>query len=142
MNHATGTIDPATRQAIEALVQEHAWLIDHGQARRVADLFAEDGQLLGIGADKLGRAAIADWAGQREDMQDRRSRHVQTNLRLEPLSSGRVGGTVVLTLYRHDGAGAGSAVPLLVGEYQDIYQQGPEGAWRFAERRLSTLFGG
>ncbi len=142
MDDVTDTVEPAIRHAIEVLVQEHAWLIDHGQARRVTDLFAEDGRLLGIGPDKVGRAAIADWAGQREDMQDRRSRHVQTNLRLERRPDGRVGGTVVLTLYRHDGPGAGSAAPLLVAEYQDIYQRGPDGVWRFAERRLSVLFGG
>lgn len=138
----TEGIDPADHQAIERLVHEHAWLIDHGQAGRVADLFTEDGRLLGVGPDKVGRAAVAAWADQREAMTDRRSRHVQTNLRLGPAPGGTVRGTVVLTLYRHDGPEPGSPAPLLVGEYDDAYAKGADGQWRFAERRLTVLFGG
>ena len=135
-------IDPADHQAIERLVEEHAWLIDHGQAGRVANLFTEDGRLLGVGPDRVGRAAIAAWADQREAMTDRRSRHVQTGIRLGPAPGGAVRGTVVLTLYRHDGPGPGSPAPLLVGEYDDTYIKGADGRWRFAERRLTVLFGG
>ena len=134
-------LDPATVQAIEHLVHEHGWLIDHGQASQVVDLYADDGRVLGIGPDKIGRAAIAVWADARQAMADRRSRHVQTNLRLARASDGTIHGTVLLTLYRHDGPGAGSPVPLLIGEYADIYVEQPAGTWRFAERRLSVLFG-
>lgn len=135
------TLAAAVRSAIEELVQEHAWLIDQGEAQRVPDLYTEDARLLGIGPDKVGRAAIQAWADQRAALTDRRSRHVQTNLRLETMSDERVRGTVVLTLYRHDGEGRGSAAPLLVGEYADTYHKGSDGLWRFAERRLSVLFG-
>ena len=138
----TGEVSVADQQAIERLVHEHAWLIDHGQASQVADLFTEDGRLFGAGPDKVGRAAIAAWADQRQAMAERRSRHVQTNVRLGQAPGGTVRGTVVLTLYRHDGPGPGSLVPLLVGEYDDTYAKGADGQWRFAERRLTILFGG
>ena len=134
-------LDPATARAIERLVHEHAWLIDHGQASRVVDLYTEDGRVLGIGPDKVGRAAIAAWADARQAMADRQSRHVQTNLRLVQASDSTVHGTVVLTLYRHDGPGPASPIPLLVGEYADTYTNGPDGTWRFAERHLAVLFG-
>ncbi len=144
MTQPTGvaSVDPSTRQAIEDLVAEHAWLIDHGQAGRVAALFANDGRLLGIGPDRVGQAAIQAWAAEREAMTERRSRHVQTNLRLVPVSEMECRGTVVLTLYRHDGPGKADPAPLLVAEYDDTYRRGSDGAWRFAERRLSVLFGG
>ncbi len=134
-------VDPAACQAIERLIYEHAWLIDHGQAGKLPDLYTEDGRVLGIGPDKVGRAAIAEWGGQRQGMTERRSRHVQTSIRLDPASDGMIRGTVVLTLYRHDGPGEGDPAPLLVGEYADVYMKCPDGQWRFAERRLSVLFG-
>ena len=129
------------RLAIEALVVEHSFLIDHGRAGSVADLYTEDARVLGIGALKEGRAAIGAWAAEREAMTDRRSRHVLGNLRLQAVSSDTVRGTVVLTLYRHDGAGDGSASPFLIGEYEDVLRRSAD-RWLFAERRLSVLFGG
>ena len=132
----------ATRQAIEQLVAEHAWLIDHGQADQIALLYTDDARVLGIGPDKIGQAAIQTWAAERAAMTERRSRHVQSNLRLAPVSGDECRGTVVLTLYRHDGPGKAAAVPLMIGEYEDAYRRGPDGTWRFAERRLSVLFGG
>lgn len=134
-------IDPTTYRAIERLVHEHAWLIDHGQASQVVDLYTEDGRVLGIGPDKVGRAAIGAWADARQTMTERQSRHVQTNLRLVSAGDATVQGTVVLTLYRHDGPGTGDPAPSLVGEYADLYVKGPDGQWRFGERRLSILFG-
>ena len=144
MTQPTGaaSIDAGMRQAIEQLVAEHAWLIDHGQADRIAALYTEDARVLGIGPDKAGQAAIQAWAAERAAMAGRRSRHVQSNLRLVPVSEEECRGTVVLTLYRHDGPGRADPAPLMVAEYGDTYHRGPDGAWRFAERRLSVLFGG
>ena len=135
-------IDSGTRQTIKQLVAEHAWLIDHGQADRVAALFTEDARLLGIGPDKVGQAAIQAWAAERAAMTGRRSRHVQSNLRLVAVSAVECRGTVVLTLYRHDGPGKAEPAPLMVAEYDDTYRKREDGVWRFAERRLSVLFGG
>ena len=64
-------IEPSTRQAIEALIYEHAWLIDHGQADRLPGLYTEDARVLGIGPDKVGQQAITEWAGQRAAMTER-----------------------------------------------------------------------
>jgi len=138
---AADMLDANDRAAIERLIQRHAWLIDHGQSGQIGELFAEDAGLYGIGPDKLGRPAIAEWGRQRAAMVERRSRHVQSNIVVEPVSEGTAQGTVVVTLYRHDGPGESSALPLLVGEYADLYRKCGDGAWRFAERRLSILFG-
>lgn len=138
---ATPELGPRDRAAIEQPVQRHAWLIDHGEADRIGELFAEDAVLRGIGPDKLGRAAIAEWGRQRAALSERRSRHLKSNVLIEPLSLETARGWGALTLYRHDGAGEGPAVPLLVAEYADHYRQAPDGAWLFAERRLTVLFG-
>jgi hypothetical protein len=134
-------LDPAARAAIEQLIHRHAWLIDHGAAGKVAELFTEDGALHGIGSDKLGRPAIAEWARQRAAMTERRSRHVHGNILIEPEGVDQARGTVIVTLYRHDGAGEASATPLLIGEYADRYHKQADGRWLFAERRFAILFG-
>lgn len=134
-------LSPQDRLAIEQLIQRHAWLIDHGEADKVGELFAEEGALYGIGPDKVGRKAIAEWGRQRAAMTERRSRHLQSNILIEPLAADAARGWVALTLYRHDGPGQGSATPLLIAEYADRYAREPDGSWLFTERRLTVLFG-
>ena len=140
MPPADEVLDPDVRLAIEALIHEHAWLIDHGQADRVMDLYTDDASLLGIGADKIGRDAIAQWAVERAALTNRCSRHAQSNIRLVSAGPGQVRGTVLLTLYRFDGPGPGRPLPMLVAEYDDHYRHCSDGSWRFAHRRLTTLF--
>src|SRR5579863_9927677 len=50
-------IDPQIRSEIEALVVEHAWRLDHHQSGSLAELYTDDGRLLGIGPDRIGREA-------------------------------------------------------------------------------------
>ena len=132
---------PQDRLAIEQLIQRHAWLIDHGEADKVGELFAQDGALYGVGPDKIGRPAIAEWGRQRAAMSERRSRHVQSNMLIEAVAPDSARGWLVLTLYRHDGPDQGSATPLLIAEYADRYARETDGTWLFAERRLTVLFG-
>ena len=144
MNTNDGSVpllDVESRAAIQHLIHYHAWLIDHGEAEKVANLFTEDGALYGVGPDKIGREAIAEWGRQRAAMTQRRSRHVHGNILLNPQGDRQARGTVILTLYRHDGAGEIQASPLLVGEYSDLYRTSPDGRWLFAKRHLTTLFG-
>ncbi len=134
--------DAGVRTAIAGLVAEYVWLIDHGAADRVASLFTEEGRLLGLGEDIVGRAAIAAWGERRAAMRERTTRHVCTNLRLTHESPGRVRGTVLLTVYRHDGPPPRPATPFMVGDFEDIYERGQDGSWRIAERRLVPAFSG
>lgn len=126
---------------IEQLIQRHAWLIDHGEADKIGELFTQGATLYGVGPDKIGRAAIAEWGRQRAAMTERRSRHLQSNILIESAGPDAARGWVVLTLYRHDGPGKGSATPLLIAEYADRYAREPNGSWLFAERRLAVVFG-
>ncbi len=137
-----GRLAPGVREAVEALVAEHAWLIDHGQADRISELYAEDGKMYGVGPDLIGRDAIAAWSLSRAAMRDRVSRHVCTNLRLVPVSEDEVHGTSILAVFRHDGPGARPTVPFMVGDCEDVFRRGADGAWRIAERRMTPAFGG
>jgi hypothetical protein len=138
---STKAIADETFRAVEQLIQRHAWLIDHGHADRVPELYTEDARLTGIGPDKIGRRAITQWADQRAAMKERRSRHVQTNIVLEELSPSLIRGTVILTLFRHDGSADAPSAPMLVGEYDDTYALCADGLWRIGERHLTILFG-
>ncbi|NWG22988.1 MAG: nuclear transport factor 2 family protein [Pseudorhodoplanes sp.] len=133
-------IAPEVRLAIEALVAEHAWLIDHGEAGRIADLFTDDGRLIGLGPDMVGREAIKAWGLARAAMTERTSRHVCTNLRLVDRGDGTVEGHAILTVYRHDGTQPGHPLPFAVADYADVYRLGDDGHWRFGERKLATVF--
>lgn len=134
------TLDCGLRAAIEALVVEHAWLIDHGKASLIAGLYTEDGRMTGLGPDLVGQEAIRDWAITREAMTHRMSRHICTNLRLAPRTPELIEGSVLLTVYRHDGPGTGEPTPFAIAEYEDLYQLGADRRWRFAARHLRTLF--
>ena len=139
---AAEALDADARLTIEALIHEHAWLIDHGQAERVVDLYTDDASLLGVGADKIGRDAIGKWATERAAMTDRCSRHSQSNIRLVYVGPDLVQGTVLLTLYSFDGPGLGLPLPMLIAEYDYYYRRCDDGMWRFAQRRLTTVFSG
>ena len=130
------------RASIEDLIAEHAWLIDHGKANELPDLYTDDGRMLGVGEDLVGRQAIAAWSERRAAMRERTSRHVCGNIRLSPETADRIRGTVVLTVYRRDGAIAGTTLPLMVGDYEDIYVRCADARWRFAERRIVAAFAG
>ena len=130
----------SVRSLLEALVVEHAWLIDHGMADQTPELFTEDGRMLGLGEPIVGRTALADWGRARAAMTKRTSRHVLTNLRLAFESEDRVRGTVLLTLYRCDHELVRPATPLLVGDFEDTFQLCSDGRWRFQERRFISVF--
>ena len=133
-------IDAETRNEIESLIYEHAWLLDNHESHRLADLYLDDGRLYGIGPERKGRDALTKYGTERAAMKDRSARHVCTNLRLAPLDDGRVKGHVVITLYRHDGDGLGPAEPSALADAHDIYAKDADGRWKLAERRLELTF--
>lgn len=133
-------VDAQTRAAVEDLVVEHAWVLDHGDPRDLPDLYTEDGELLGLGEPLVGRAALDGWAQQRAELTERVSRHVHTNLRLTVDDTGTVRGYVMTLLYRHDGEGAGPTWPFLVLDYSDVYARLDDGSYRFASRSIERVF--
>jgi uncharacterized protein (TIGR02246 family) len=138
---ASGKIvtDAQTRAEIEALVIEHAYLLDHHQSDKLADLYTEDGKMHGIGPTQAGRAALLEYGKKRAQMKERQARHVCSNIRLVEDGPDRIRGSLVITLFRHDGKEMGTADPVAVADANDVYVK-KDGRWRIAERKLSLAF--
>jgi len=133
-------IDIQTQAEIEALIHEHAWLLDNRGGEKLADLYLPEGRLYGLGPEKKGRAALAAYGEARTTIEGRTARHVCTNLRLSPADSGRIAGHHLITLYRHDGEGLGPAVACALADAHDVYAQDADGHWKIAERRMELTF--
>jgi hypothetical protein len=129
------------RLEIEALNAEFAYLIDHDQSEKVADLFTENGVYgRSGGASSKGRSAIAQSYRLRSANGPRTARHIFTNLRLVHESDTRIRGTVILTLFAENGLPPQPAEPMVVADYDDIYVRGADGIWRYQERIITWLF--
>jgi hypothetical protein len=132
-------VDAETRCGIESLIVEYAWLLDHGEAMHLADLFAEDAILELPRGQYAGREAIAAFGRERAKLA-RITRHVCSNIRLRPLGPDKVEGTVVFTSYRHDGEGLVEPQAQALGDWHDVYVREADGRWRFSERRVVLVF--
>lgn len=124
------------------LVTAYARATDLGEGAAAAALFTQDGQLdMPGGRSFRGREEIARRIAEQPPQQV--SRHVITNIAIEPHSADRATGVLYLTMYRgqrpEPGGTAALDGPYLVGEYEDEYRRTAEG-WRIARRRLDTIF--
>jgi ketosteroid isomerase-like protein len=129
------------RLEIERLNAEFAYLIDHDQSEKVADLFTADGVYgRSTGERSVGREAIRATYRRRASHGLRTARHLFSNLRLEVESDDRVRGTIILTLFAEDGPPPHPALPMIVADYDDIYERTPEGVWLYRERIITWLF--
>jgi 3-phenylpropionate/cinnamic acid dioxygenase small subunit len=127
------------RLAIEGLVTEYAWLLDHRRFEEVFDLFTDTPELRIRGQRIVGADGLREWLDQRAEREGRRaSLHAMSLLRLEPEDEdGVVRGTAALVLHVAK-SGTRSSYVDLVGEYQDEYVR-TEAGWRFRRRVLVTL---
>ncbi len=135
---ASAVIAPAIRAEIEELVYAHAWLLDHGRGEEIADLYTDDGVMLGVGPERHGREGILGYARARKP--SRTARHVCTNLRLESLDEGRIAGAFIITLYRSDDTPPLDATPVAVADINDEYRLCSDGRWRIARRHIAIVF--
>ncbi len=127
------------RVEIEALLTEFSWLIDNGQADRIAALFTEDGQVRGLGTDLIGRKAIDAHFVRRAQERGKTTRHLWTNFRLVEVQVDRVVSTVnVITYIRH--GDPGSPCGVMVGDSCDVFRKSQNDKWRFLERALNVVF--
>jgi len=132
--------DPVTRCEIEALITEHAWMLDHHCSDKLAELYTEDGQITGIGADRIGRDAIDAYGRERAKMTERKARHVTTNIRLVKEGPKCIRSLCTITLFRHDGDAIGTADPVALADAEDLFVLCDDGKWRFQQRHLVLTF--
>lgn len=125
------------RMAIEQLVNEYAWLLDHQRWDDIAGLCTDDAVLFIRGREIVGQNGLAAWADRRAERANRRTQHQMTLIRLEPQTPDEVHGTAALVLHVAKTGGGGTYVDL-VGEYEDEYVRTADG-WKFRRRRLVQI---
>lgn len=136
---APAGVDASVDAQLRRLIAEHAWILDRGNVLDLPRLYTEDGILVGLDKPLVGRTAIAKWSRERAALTTRRSRHVHANIRFDQLNDELVLGTLVTTLYRHEGDGLGSSTPLSVSDYDDAYAL-VDGQWLLQRREMTRAF--
>lgn len=141
MERSQALRDLLIRTEIEKLNARFAYLIDHDRSDEVPSLFTEDGVYgRSTGERSVGREEIAESYRLRRNNGPRTARHIFSNLHLEVESENLVRGTVILTLFAEDGVPPHPAEVFLVADYDDIYECGADGVWRYRERIITWLF--
>jgi 3-phenylpropionate/cinnamic acid dioxygenase small subunit len=130
-------VSPEDRLAIEALVTEYAWILDHRHWDEVPGLCTDDVELEIRRRKIVGKDGVAQWAEARATKGRRRTQHQMTLLRLEQIEPDVVKGTAALVLHVAKSGGPGSYVDL-VGEYEDEYVRTADG-WKFRRRKLVPI---
>ncbi len=126
----------------ESLIHSFCFLIDHGQAAQVVDLFCAEGVFERRGQALRGHSDIAGAMAARSPQVQ--TRHICSNIMLRAESTERITGVTYFQFFRHDSrTGSASQAPsdLLeaIGEYHDVFEKTSSG-WRFAHRRAEAVF--
>jgi hypothetical protein len=125
------------RVAIEQLVAEHHWLLDHGHADRLHTLYAEDAVSVGPLGTMTGRDAIKAW-GERRVTQDAGTvRHFSGGTRLAWVDGVLTGTTYYLTFRSTQ---EDPLRPASVGEFREEYVE-EGGRWLIRRREIVPVFG-
>lgn len=137
------------RAELETLVVENAYLLDRQRFDELVMLYTEDCEVsrplppfTGEETEILrGRDELAAWyAGPAWPDTPRTMRHVVSNLRLGEVEGDTAAATLALLGYRYEGPGVSLAIPMMVGDYEDMYQLGTDGQWRIHRRRIRIAF--
>jgi hypothetical protein len=124
--------------AIQNLVYQYTWHIDHGDFAAMAAMFADAEVTLPAGVyrkDPDGLAAVFKEYVRVYPDGTPRTRHVTTNLIIEPRSSTRVESTSAVTVFQQT-----DELPLqpIIGTRNfDVFEK-VAGRWRFAARRIEV----
>jgi hypothetical protein len=127
---------------IQNLVYKYCWHVDHGDFDAMARMFADAEVVLPAGTyfrDPQALAAVFFDYVQLYSDGTPRTRHVTTNLMLEPEGPTRASGNSAVTVFQQTDKLA--LQPIIGTRNIDRYEK-VEGQWRFAYRRIEMdLFG-
>lgn len=128
----------AAADQLMALCLDFASFIDAGQARRAADLFADDGVLVSRGERIAGRAALLARFEARERRHALVTRHALSNISLRLDGAHGATGSMLMTVSRREGPDG--PVCVSVADVHDVYACDALGRWRIAQRRIDLVF--
>ena len=127
------------RMLIEAqctrLCTDFAWCVDHRKYDQLVELFDEQATFERTGEVLRGRGGILRAMQARPAGID--TRHICTNIRIDPVSPREAAGIACLLLFR--GPAATATQPALVAEFHDHYVATPQG-WKIASRVARPVF--
>jgi hypothetical protein len=119
------------------LVLDYSHFADRREMGAWAELFADDAELVVLGATQRGRASILKSVG--DGNADLATFHGVSNVRIDVVSPtearGEVGATVFVVPVKDGVAQAKDLSPAIIGKYLDIYRRTAEG-WRYARREF------
>ncbi len=139
-------MDPVERllaiEDCQRLMIEYALRFDHGRGTAVAELFTEDGAWRSNTIDAVGHEQLRAFFLLREQLIDRVTRHVVTNIAVDVIDRDHATARSIAVEIRDDVGTDGLAVdtrPAVVGDYEDTLVRF-DGRWLFAERRVTIAF--
>ena len=123
--------------ACTRLANDYSHFADARRMDAWAELFADDAELVVMGATQRGRAAIRKSVG--DGSAGTATLHSNSNIRIDVVSSSEAHGEVCATVFAvpvKDGkAQARDLAPTIIGKYLDVYRRASEG-WRFGRREF------
>lgn len=124
------------------LSMRFAYHVDHFEYDKLVELFTPDGVLDRRGVDIVtGRDAILATMKARDPALH--TRHVCTNVIIDPIGDSGASGVTYFTLYRgkvsSDDGTIDLSGPAFVGEYHDEFSNSA-GDWKIARRRVRLIF--
>lgn len=131
------------KSEIETLLAEWAFCVDDGRATQAIDLFTDQAEQAMPTGLSVGKEAILAGLRRRQDMTQRTSRHLVSNLRIQEAEPNkgnpRVRGQWILLLFRSDTTEV-KPTPQLVADVTDEYEN-VKGCWLIARRKVAPVFG-
>lgn len=114
--------------------------VDERRPAAIAELFTVEGVFRP--GDKIirGRDAIQEFYAERLSDARRRTRHLWSNLQLQPVLPHLVQFSAVLTNYAFEPAVSEQTLQMRLGNVNGTFEQDAGGTWRFAEHLYQRLF--
>jgi len=129
------------RVALEELNTAFCYHLDHDEVEALLDLFTDDVFYTHGPRHTRGKAELEQVFRSRTATTPRTARHMYSGLKLELESAARARSTsVCLTFAQNGEPPLAPAIPILVADFEDLYERGVDGRWRFRERHIKRIF--
>ena len=129
------------RVALEDLNTAFCYHLDHNEVDALLDLFTDDVHYRHGPRETNGKAELETVFRSRTATSPRTARHMYSGLRLEIDSATSARGTSVCMTFAQNGLPPlAPAVPILVADFEDVYERGADGRWRIRARHIHRIF--
>jgi hypothetical protein len=129
------------RVALEELNTAFCYHLDHNEVEKLLELFTDDVFYTHGPRRSNGKAELEQVFRSRTAKTPRTSRHLYSGLKVDIESATRARGTCVCMTFGQNGEPPlAPAIPILVADFDDIYERAGDGRWRFRERHIHRIF--